>query len=214
MDIPLTKQQKEIVIGTVLGDGYLEFNGCRGTRLQIKQSKKHKDYVFWLYSNLKSLCKSEPKQRKDTEQWYFSTRSLDELTDIHRIFYPKGKKIVPKEIKNLLDSSLSLAIWYMDDGKLDFIPKVHCSPYFCTDSFSFKDVESLINVLRENFGVMANIQNYSIRNNIYPRIYIKAITRDNFFSVIRKHIIKCFHYKLPSLSNPSETEFVFNKQTR
>ena len=106
---------------------------------------------------------------------------------------------MPKEIKHLLISPFSLAIWYMDDGKLDFLPKVHCSPYLCTDSFSFRDVGMLVKVLNENFGIKSNIQNYSIRGNIYPRIYVKAITRDRFFSLIRKHILECFHYKLPPL---------------
>lgn len=199
MELPLSCKQREIIVGTLLGDGCLEFNGCRGTRLQIKQSEKHKEYVIWLYTNLRDLCKSGPKRKKDTGQWYFSTRHIDALTDFYRIFYPRKKKIVPKEIKELLTSSLSLAVWYMDDGKLDFVPKVHCSPYLCTDSFSFRDAEVLVNVLKESFGVRVNVQNYSIRGKNYPRIYIKAITRDRFFSVIREHILECFTYKLPLL---------------
>lgn len=76
----ISKHQQEIIIGTVLGDGYLEFNGFHGTRLQIKQQEKYKDYVFWFFSQLKNLCISAPKQRKDNNQWYFSTKSLEKLT--------------------------------------------------------------------------------------------------------------------------------------
>lgn len=199
MQLPLSSKQREIIIGTVLGDGSLEFDGYKGTRLQIKQSARHKEYVMWLFKNLIDLCKSAPKRKKDTGQWYFSTRHINELTDFQRIFYSGKKKIVPKRIKELLVSPLSLAVWYMDDGKLDFIRKVHCSPSLCTDSFSFDEVKMLIDVLDKNFRVKANIQNSSIRGKIYPRIYIKAITRDRFFSIIRRYILNSFSYKLPPL---------------
>lgn len=197
MRLSLLPKQREIIIGTILGDGCLEFNRCKGTRLQVKQSEKHKYYVFWLYGELSNLCKSAPKRKKDTGQWYFSTRHIDELTNIQEVFYREGRKILPANIEEMLKSSLSLAVWYMDDGKLDFIPRVHCSPYLCTDNFSFKEVDKLVEVLNNNFGVKANLQNYFLRYKVYPRIYIKAVTRQRFFSIIEKHILKCFFYKLP-----------------
>lgn len=143
MEIALREEQKDIIIGTILGDGYIEFNGFHGSRLQIKQSDAHRDYVIWLYQRLENLCKSAPKQRLDTKQWYFSTRHLDVLTELRTIFYPKGKKGIPKDMRNFLTSPLSLAVWYMDDGRLDFREKYHCSIILNTDSFNEKEVEML-----------------------------------------------------------------------
>lgn len=75
----LTKWQKDILIGLVLGDGNLEFNGCRGTRLQVKQEEKKQEYVIWLYNQFSTIVKTPPQQRRDTGQWYFGTRYYTEL---------------------------------------------------------------------------------------------------------------------------------------
>lgn len=93
MEIALRKDQKDIIIGTLLGDGYIEFNGFRGSRLQVRQSDNHRDHVFWLFYRLENLCKSPPKQRSNTKQWYFSTRHLNVLTDLRNSFYPDGWKV-------------------------------------------------------------------------------------------------------------------------
>lgn len=44
----LTSKQKEILLGTLLGDGVLELNG-RYPRLRIDHSEKQKAYVEWKY---------------------------------------------------------------------------------------------------------------------------------------------------------------------
>lgn len=60
LKIPLTETQKAIVIGTLLGDG-----GIYEGSYYIKQSNEHKEYLFWLYNELKNICSSSPTQRKD-----------------------------------------------------------------------------------------------------------------------------------------------------
>lgn len=195
----ISKTQKEIIIGNILGDGCLEFNGFRGTRLQIKQSLRYKEYVFWLYDQLKDLCNSSPKQRKDNDQWYFSTKYLSELTVLHRIFYPSGKKVIPKDISKLLISPLTLAIWYMDDGSLYWRPKEHNGFRLCTNCFSVKDVHQLKNVLYDNFSIESTVQKTSCRGKSYPRIYVGVAGRNKFLKVIKSYMLKCFSHKLPPL---------------
>lgn len=197
MEIPLTKQQREIIIGNILGDGCLEFNGFLGSRLQIKQAERYKDYVFWLYERFNNLCKSNPKRKKDTGQWYFSTRHLNELTDLYKLFYFKGKKRIPNNISDLLTSNLSLAVWYMDDGCLDYRPKNHYAFILDTDSFSFRGVTQLRKVLSDNFGIKSTVQNSTCRGKNYPRLYMGRGGRDRFLQLVRFHILKCFPHKLP-----------------
>jgi hypothetical protein len=197
--IPIRKKQRDIIIGNILGDGCLEFGGFHGTRLQIKQKEDRKEYVFWLYKELIDLCKTSPKQRKDNQQWYFSTRSTVELTEIYRFFYPNGKKIIPRNIFNLVKAPLTLAIWYMDDGGLDWRHKDHYAFTISTDSFQLRKIHLLINLLKENFGVEATVYNSLCRGKRYPKIYIGAKGRDKFLSLIKPHVLECFSYKLPPL---------------
>lgn len=67
------------------------------------------------------------------------------------LFYPEGKKIIPKNINNLL-TARSLAYWIMDDGGQD--------PGFIlnTQSFTKEEVELLIKVLDEKFGLRGNLR--------------------------------------------------------
>lgn len=199
ISIPLSRKQQEIVMGSILGDGCLEFNGNKGTRLQIKQSAKRKEYVLWLYNNVKGLCKSSPKFREDNKQWYFSTRALKELTDLYEAFYPQNKKEIPQNISSLINSPLSLAIWYMDDGSLDYRPKDHYAYSLSTNCFSFKEVELLAEIMKKKFGVKASVHRYLCRGKKYPRIYIGAEGRDRFLYLIKPYILKCFDYKIPPL---------------
>lgn len=199
MEMALKKDQKDIIIGTILGDGYIEFDGFHGSRLQIKQSKEHRDYVFWLYDKLENLCKSAPKQRHDTKQWYFSTRHLNILTELESIFYRNGNKIIPKNLRDIFISPIILAVWYMDDGRLDFREKYHCSIVLNKDSFIEQDVEVLTHILKDNFGIVSTIHNSLCRGKRYPKIYIGKESRDRFFSFVRPFIVNCFQYKLPPI---------------
>ncbi|MEK7664878.1 MAG: LAGLIDADG endonuclease [Patescibacteria group bacterium] len=188
----MIKKQHEIIIGTLLGDAWIDKKSLR-----IKQSDGHKDYVFWLYSYLKDLCNTPPKQRSDYKQWYFQTRYLEDVSFYREIFYKDKKKIVPENIKNLLVSPLSLAIWYMDDGSLDFRPKDHYNFSFCTNAFTIENNKLLVNVLKENFGVESSIQTPLCRGKRYPEIYIGAKGRDRFFNLISPYVLKCFSNRIP-----------------
>lgn len=197
MKCTFDKEQLAVLIGTLLGDGSLEFNGYKGTRLQIKQSEERKEYVLWLYDHFKDITKTPPKKRPDTKQWYFGTRFYENLTELRKIFYPDGKKRVPRTIDNLLTSSQSLAVWFMDDGRLDYREKYHYSYSFSTDSFTIEGVKRLQNVLKERFDVDANVHMTSYRGKRYPQLYIGKAGRDSFYRIISPHILKCFSYKLP-----------------
>lgn len=191
--------QKEIVVGTILGDGCLYRDRFGGVRLDVKQSNKHQDYVFWLFDQLRLLCPSKgmPRQRRDTKQWRFVTSRTPELAELRRTFYPNGKKIVPHNIRKYLISPLSLAVWYMDDGKLDYRPKYHYSFSLCTNAFTVEENYRLKDALQKNFGLKVSIQTPLCRGVRYPELYIGVASRDAFLSLIRPYILECFQYKLP-----------------
>jgi len=209
----MTQRQKDIIIGTVLGDSYLEPNKF-GSSIQIKQSNEHKDYVFWLYKELKNLCSTLPKQRKDNEQWYLRSSSLNELDKLRDLFYPEGKKIIPKDINKILTSPISLAVWFMDDGTLDYRPKDHCAFHLCTNCFTKEDTSKLIDVLKNNFGIVSSLHYTLCRGKRHCRIYIGAQGRDRFIELITPYILDCFKYKLPQYRKhtPQRLAQLFSKR--
>ncbi|OGN19096.1 MAG: hypothetical protein A3I32_01285 [Candidatus Yanofskybacteria bacterium RIFCSPLOWO2_02_FULL_45_10] len=193
----LSFEQKRILVGTLLGDGYLYRDRYNDCYLEIKHSEKQRDYVFWMYENLSNFCPSEPKQRKDNKQWKFMTSSNKDLCFFRQSFYPDGKKIVPRDIKEILTHPLSLAVWYMDDGSLDYRPKSHYNYSLSTNSFTLEENRLLIGVLKENFGIITSVQAPLCRGVRYPELYIGVAGRDKFIETIKPYLLPCFKYKIP-----------------
>lgn len=204
----LSKQQRDILTGLILGDGHLEFNGCRGTRLQVKQAQERKEYVFWLYENFRQLTKTPPQQRKDTQQWYFGTRFYEDFEEIRQNFYQDRTKAIPDNIEKFFCSPVTLAVWYMDDGRLDYRAGSHHAYHISADSFSEGGVRRLQKLLSDRFGIRSKTYMSLCRGKQYPKLYIGKDGRTAFEKTISPHILSCFRYKLPPTLvcfDPSET---------
>ena len=149
----LTQEQKSLITGTTLGDGYLRIIPRRKNAfLEVNHSANQKDYVDWKYSVLRSIVKSEPKLRNGNGfrvAYRFYTRCLPEITDLFRYFYKDGKKIIPD---NLEINPFSLAVWYMDDGS-----RSGGSVYLNTQQFSIEDQVKLQNLLLSKFDIDSNL---------------------------------------------------------
>ena len=189
--------QLDILTGLMLGDGHLEFDGYRGARLQVKQSEEKKEYVFWLYSQFADITRTPPQQRRDTRQWYFGTRFFENLEDLRRIFYTNRKKILPPNITELIKSPLTLAVWFMDDGGLDYRAKSHYAYHIATDSFTESEVRKLQTILLKRFGITAKTYLSLCRGKRYPKLYVGREGRDRFTETVAPHLLSCFRYKLP-----------------
>lgn len=206
----LTKRQQSILIGNILGDGGVYID--KGLPYYyFKQREKNKDYVFWLYEELKNLCPSPPKQRKDNGQWYFYTSCLECLILFRATFYDSksGRKCIPKNINEFLVSPLLLAVWYMDDGTLDYRKKDHCAFSLTINCFTVQEGKLLSKALQKNFGIISTVQNPLCRGKRYPKLYIGARGREKFLTLITPYVHECFAYKLPhNRVSPSETDSV------
>lgn len=208
----LSQLQKDIIIGTLLGDGSLEYDKFKASRLQIKQADRKKEYVIWLYENMANLVKTSPKQRPDTLQWYFSTRSLRSLEEFRRMFYLNKRKMVPNSIKSSLNSPISLAVWFMDDGTLDYREKSHYSFSISADDFTVEETKLLQDALKENFGIISSIQTPSSRGKRYTKLYIGKEGRDRFLEIVRPYILRCFAYKLPPNHSLTPQRLILREQ--
>jgi hypothetical protein len=183
----LTQLQKSLIIGSILGDGYVRIMLSRKDAfLEINHSIKAKEYVDWKYSVLKNICKSGPKERDTNEGrvvYRFFTKQNHEIKNLLNMFYKNGKKIVPPDLK--LDPVI-LAIWFMDDGS-----KSGLSVYLNSQQFSLADQNRLLNKLRE-VGLNARLN----RDKKYYRIRILSESVLKFNQIINAHIIPSMRYKM------------------
>lgn len=146
---------KDTLIGIVLGDGYLEPHG-RGVRLQVIHSARWKAYVEWKHRELRMLHPSplHYQANRGYPYWRFVTRCHPILTELRALFYEGSRKRIPPDIRTLLTSPQSLAVWFMDDGTCD---KRQGSIKLETQCFTSEELELLCEALRSNFGLEARI---------------------------------------------------------
>ena len=184
----LTKLERQIIIGSLLGDGYMRIIPRRSDAfLEINHSIKAKDYVDYKFKSLKRLCESAPKERETNEgrrAYRFFTKQHQELTKIYDQFYQNGRKIIPPDLK--IDEVI-LAVWYMDDGS----KSRDCDVYLNTQQFSQNDQRRLLHILR-SLDVEARLN----KDKKYFRIRIIKNSIKKFMELIAPHVIGAMRYKL------------------
>lgn len=191
-----SKKQREILVGTLLGDAHAETRTNGKTyRVKIEHGISQKKYVDWLYSELKSLTASPPRikkqiiREKSYKKCWFQTISSGSFRFYAAQFYQGKKKVVPKLIHRWL-TPLALAVWFMDDGSIK--SSKHSAKIINTQSFSIEDVNRLIKVLEQLYGVKAKPR----KQRSGYQIYLLAETIERFKAVIAPHIIPSMQYKL------------------
>ena len=185
----------------ILGDGHLtEFSGqSRKSSLLIKSNDKTLPYLEWLHQELQPLGVSELRPKKNYHQHYFRTKWSEEIGELRSLFYPEGKKIIPRNIKELLIRPITLAIWYQDDGTLDARSKYHYNALFATHCFSFHECVLLAETLKENFDLDVSVCKCQMRGKIRYRLYVKSKSMKRFIDLVRPFINPSFQYKIRTL---------------
>lgn len=102
---------------------------------------------------------------------------------------------MPTDIKDLLYDPVSLAIWYQDDGTLDFRSKYHRNAMFATYCFPFEDHILLKDALLENFGIKVSICKCQMRSKMYYRLYVLSESMNRFMKTIEPFVHREFAYK-------------------
>jgi len=132
-ELVLTDIQKEVLVGTLLGDASIPFRN-KGQKpvynVKFEQGTMHKDYVYHLYDIFQNFTGSPPYLRwidrnKTRQACWFRTYRHDEFIQYWHSFYQvkvdsqtgsvERVKVVPQNIDQLL-TPRGLAYWFMDDG--------------------------------------------------------------------------------------------------
>jgi len=190
----LTQFQTSVVIGSLLGDGYLRIiPGRRDAFLEMNHSLRAKEYVDWKFNILKNICISQPKARLGNGgriAYRFFTRQHPELSSLYQMFYRNKKKFIPPEL--VLDPEI-LSIWFMDDGS-----RSGNSFYLNTQQFELKDQELLMEKLSQ-LGLQSTIN----KDKTYHRIRFLSPSIPTLKELLKGRIVPSMRYKLGD--NPVET---------
>lgn len=195
--LELSNDQRDTLIGLLLGDGHLETqNGGRTYRLKIEQSLKHLAYVNHLYHLFEAWVQTPPQIKfvssrgHKSENVWFQTLSHQSFRFYAQQFYDGQKKRVPKLIHRWM-TPRGLAYWFMDDGSMK--SKESKAVIFNTQGFQYFEIELMIKVLTDSFSLQASIR----KQDDGYQIYISGNSYERFVVLIEPYILDEMRYKLP-----------------
>lgn len=202
--VSITPRQMSIINGSLLGDSCLKNNSTQTAYLSIAHTIKQKEYVDWIYNELKSICPTLPKKytSKDNKYitYYFASESRRDLKEIRdKIYIPH--KTVSKWWINQIDD-MGLAVWYMDDGSLQYINKTKSVFSFATNSFSQEENYILAGMLKDKFSLNIEVRPFNKKSGIQYNLFISDDSFEDFQKIVSPYVIESMKYKLPcDLSN-------------
>jgi len=126
-DIPLSKEEYQIILGSFLGDGSACIYDKRAS-YNTNHSLKQKEYVDWIRKKLNRLVRAEPRIYKNggwgNWNYHLSTLGHPQILDMAKELYINNKKTITRNYLNKLDP-LGLAVWWMDDGSESGLLSTH-----------------------------------------------------------------------------------------
>lgn len=200
----LTELQKDLIFGSLLGDGNLQTNNGQTWRYRALHKAAHHQYIFTKYIILKSYCKtgliystiSDKRTEKLYYRYYFNTLFSDEFKFFGQLFYRQKEnnsweKVIPKNVQHFLNPRI-LAYWYMDDGALKWKGRSNAVK-LCTDSYSELEVFLLQKALQDKFCLKVSVN----RQNSHFRLCILESSYPDLRSLILPYLEPSMYYKFP-----------------
>lgn len=187
--IPLTSFQKQLIYGSLLGDGSIvkgkEDKNCRFSEAH---SIKQKEYLLFKYKKLKPYSGKFIKYPgKYGMECKFSTKAHPCFNTFRKMFYDKnGRKFIKFSTLEQIIHPLALAMWLGDDGSNDVWD---CR--LATAKYSVKEIKYLIKWLKDIF----KIKSFLHKHGEYWYISIRK-DRPKFTRLIKPYLPKVMHYKL------------------
>ena len=207
---PLSQEAKNIIIGSMLGDGHITKWGY----FSEKHSPAQLEYLQWKASFFpdittdKSWSYYESVDKRSgslIKTHSFRTTTHSWIQEMEKLWYKeingKRTKVVPEQIEEWMNEQV-LAIWFMDDGSTDWkyrkqgkmSPCSNPSCKLCTESFSEKDHELLMSAISD-MGITSYVY-YKDKNPNKPNIKFSTKNSLKLMNTIRKSMHKQLLYKV------------------
>lgn len=194
----LSKQQKAILAGIVLGDGYIQATGKRNARLRLEHGADQKGYLVWKMNQFPRLFQGKPVylermhpgSGKTYSYWRIQSNSNPELGKWRQMFYPDGKKHIPESLALILNYPQGLAVWYMDDGYYDPRDK---GSFLYLGKVTKHEAEIACETIESNFAIAPRVYDKKLKGFA---LYFPVAETKKLHKVIEKYIVPSLSYKI------------------
>jgi len=203
----LTQRQRDISLGSLLGDAYCGKWGC----IAFKQSIKQYDYCLWKFNEFKEHTNYKKlKEEEYYDERYdsinsvvsFLTHTRKEFIEMRNYMYKNDRKVVTIDWLNKINE-LALAVWFMDDGGTDWTYRngikqsENSLPFSKIYTCAFSDEENnlIVDWFKKKWNIECGIK-YKTPGETNPYLYFYAIDTQKLFNIIRPHVIESMKYKI------------------
>lgn len=194
--IALTDFQKQVLIGTLLGDSSLQMGKkCVSPSIVCAHGTKQKEYCEHktkVFENLGAKCNYHRRNKIDErtgiyyEDYTMFIPANPEFLPYYNSFYPNGKKVIPLDLLNQF-TEVSLAFMYMDDGS-----RTKSGYNIATNCFNTTELNKFRYFLLEKFNLETSLHTDNV-------LYIRHKSKVIFESLVSPYIIESMKYKIHSL---------------
>lgn len=198
----LNEIQKQLILGTLLGDSSVYPNNQNETRnrsITYNHSLKQKEYVDFKNKLMGGFYKSIESYTSGYGSEGLRSRMSCTLAteEIVKICMDGNKKTVNQEWLNSL-SSIGMAFWYMDDGSLSHNNGQRDRAIFHTQGFTESEVDLIIAHLSEKWGMQSSKIKTKGAEGCGFIISLSSDSSERLFSMIAPYICASMQYKLPN----------------
>jgi len=213
-----TIEQKQILFGSLLGDGCIRINEkSDSARFSEGHCDLQRGYLEWKQGILLPFSKPIKRERKTLDDgrvalgYSFRTHFHPLFVEFYKMFYDEnGIKHYPDCFVDLINP-LSLAVWYLDDGGLSVGKSNKNGSYLISSSFSRESLEEIVEILNDKYDLNAECRERELNA-------IMIGNKDGFFNLIKNYIHDSMVYKislnhrfsLPSISKSNLVDLKFD----
>lgn len=174
--VKLSKSNKEILIGNLLGDGSVLKKKLRAF---YSHTDKHYEYLEWLANEFeKDGISFSPIYSNTRGDWALQSHTYRVFNEYRESFYVGRKRIVPENVKL---TPIILRQWYISDGSV-------ATYGGRTISKQMIDPSMLLNQLRYIIGKEVSYHSQG-------KFYIPVKLVDKFLNYIGDCPVECYDYK-------------------
>ena len=197
MPVYLNEQQRQLVLGGLMGDGSISAKRSHGdvrgikSKFRFGHGLKQDAYAQWKASLLEGVPLSISPHAKGGLM--VETTPLAELDTLRDAVYIGGKKVFSWEYLKEL-TPLALAIWYMDDGGFQVRRKDGSAgrAEICVEAMEQSTRGRLVSLLNDTYGLSCKLMQHGGNDFVvFDRDGTEAL-----HSVVASYVPECMDYKL------------------
>ncbi len=206
---PINTIQKQLIVGSLLGDGCLYKDSKNSNfKLSLSQCKAQEQYFHHKVALMDPFIngfRENVDKRGNSIMLAATTICHQDFNMFGNMFYDKNrKKFVPDNLDIYL-TPLALAIWVQDDGSLN----AGVNMRIASMGFDKKDNEKLQRYLKTCFDLNAKVMEYRYKNKLYYQLTFNKVETQKLSDIIRPHVVPKMLYKIMPESSTTTRQTSF-----